>query len=242
MIDAERPWPADRVERRPVDGLVGYARNARLHSEAQIEQIAASVREFGWTVPVLVDEAGVLIAGHGRVLAARQLGLRDVPVMVAAGWSDAQVKAYRLLDNRVPLSSTWDSGLLQIELGELRDMGFDLALTGFDPGELEALDLGADLSAGDRDGPAPRTGNLADRFGVPPFSVLNAREGWWQERKRAWLALGIESELGRGDVMPSGANSVYSGSSQWSGKRGPTTAGGGGGSPTRSPAGPAGAP
>jgi predicted alpha/beta hydrolase len=83
-------WPADRVARQPIDGLLPYARNARTHSDKQIAQIAASIREWGWTMPVLVDEEGGIIAGHGRVLAARKLGLADVPVMVARGWTRAQ--------------------------------------------------------------------------------------------------------------------------------------------------------
>lgn len=83
-------WPADNVERWPVDRLVPNARNARTHSEAQVDQIAAAIREWGWTTPVLVSEAGTIIAGHGRVRAARKLALAEVPVMVAAGWSKAQ--------------------------------------------------------------------------------------------------------------------------------------------------------
>ena len=90
-------WPADKVERRPIDALIPYARNARTHSEEQVAQIAASIREWGWTVPVLVDETGGIIAGHGRVLAARKLGLAEVPVMVAAGWSEAQKRAYEAM-------------------------------------------------------------------------------------------------------------------------------------------------
>ena len=87
----QRAWPADAVERRPVASLLPYARNARTHSEAQVAQIAAAIREWGWTVPVLVDDAGQLIAGHGRVLAAKALGLLDVPAMVARGWSEADL-------------------------------------------------------------------------------------------------------------------------------------------------------
>jgi ParB-like chromosome segregation protein Spo0J len=87
-------WPADRVERWPVAKLVPNARNARTHSDGQIAQLAASIEEWGWTIPVLVDEAGLIIAGHGRILAAYRLGIEDVPVMVAAGWSDAKKRAY----------------------------------------------------------------------------------------------------------------------------------------------------
>ena len=83
-------WPADQVERWPIDRLIPYAKNSRTHSEAQIAQLAASMKEWGWTNPVLADEAGGVIAGHARILAARQLGITEVPVMVARGWSDAQ--------------------------------------------------------------------------------------------------------------------------------------------------------
>ena len=88
------PWPADKVERWPVTRLVPYARNARTHSPAQVEQIAASIKEWGWTNPILIDEDGTIIAGHGRVLAAQSAGILDVPVMIARGWTEAQRRAY----------------------------------------------------------------------------------------------------------------------------------------------------
>jgi len=128
-------WPADRVERRPLESLIPYARNARTHSPAQIAQIAASIREFGWTFPVLVDEQGTIIAGHGRVLAAQSLGITEVPVMVATGWTEAQRRGYVILDNKVALNAAWDNDLLPVELGDLKAMGFDMGLTGF--GEIE---------------------------------------------------------------------------------------------------------
>jgi hypothetical protein len=132
-------WPADKVERRPVDALIPYARNARTHSEEQVAQIAASIREWGWTVPVLVDEAGGIIAGHGRVMAARKLGLADVPVMVASGWSEAQRRAYVLADNKLALNAGWDTAMLAGELKGLADLGFDAGLTGFSADELATL-------------------------------------------------------------------------------------------------------
>src|SRR5215212_10796380 len=115
-------WPADKVERLPIAALVFYARNARTHSEAQVAQLAASIREWGWTTPVLVDEAGGLIAGHGRVMAARQLGIAEVPVVVARGWSEAQKRAYVLADNKLALNAGWDEELLRVELADLRGM------------------------------------------------------------------------------------------------------------------------
>lgn len=193
-------WPADHVERRAVEALIPYARNARTHTDAQVDQIAASIREWGWTMPVLIDEQGVIIAGHGRILAARKLGLDDVPVMIARGWTEEQRRAYVVADNKISLLSGWDTELLSGELRGLDEAGFDLPLLGFDNAELAELLVPLD-DPGDPDpkeDPKPPA-SLADRFGVPPFSVLNAREGWWQDRKRAWLALGIKSELGRGD-------------------------------------------
>ncbi len=132
-------WPADRVQRRPVEELVPYARNARTHSEAQVDQIAASIREWGWTTPVLISEDGTIIAGHGRVRAARKLGLTDVPVMVATGWSKAQIQAYAIADNKLALNAGWDEALLALEIDELQGAGFEIDLAGFDAGELASI-------------------------------------------------------------------------------------------------------
>jgi len=133
------PWPADRVERRAVSSLTPYAKNARTHSPAQVAQLADSIRQWGWTMPVLVDEAGEIIAGHGRVMAAERLGLVEVPVMTAVGWSPEQKRAYVIADNKLALNADWDSALLTLELGDLKAAGFDLGLMGF--GEIEANEL-----------------------------------------------------------------------------------------------------
>ena len=132
-------WPADKVERRKVASLIPYARNARTHSPEQVDQIAASIREWGWTTPVLVDEDGGLIAGHGRVMAAKKLGIAEIPVMVAKGWSEAQKRAYVLADNKLALNAGWDNDLLKIELGDLGALNFDLSLTGFGLDEIATL-------------------------------------------------------------------------------------------------------
>ena len=124
MVDGD--WPADKVERWPVAQLIPSARNARTHSDEQVTQLAASIEEFGWTIPVLVDEAGGIIAGHGRVMAAHRLGIEDVPVMVAAGWSDAKKRAYMLADNKLTLNGEWDLDRLAIEIAELRASDFDI--------------------------------------------------------------------------------------------------------------------
>lgn len=131
--------PADKVEQWPIEKLVPYAKNSRTHSEEQVAQIASSIREWGFTTAVLVDESGSIIAGHGRVMAARKLGLASLPVMVAAGWTDAQKRAYVIADNKLALNAGWDNELLALELGELGDAGFDLELTGFTDEEIKAL-------------------------------------------------------------------------------------------------------
>lgn len=207
---------APQVVLRPLADLVAYARNARTHSHEQVAQIKASMVEFGWTNPVLADDTGI-VAGHGRSLAAAELHAAGVtirfpngaaippgmvPVIDCTGWSDAQRKAYILADNKLALNAGWDLDMLKIEIGDLQDMGFDLNLLGFDGEEL-ALMLDEPDGAGDgeSDGTsAGGAGSLSERFGLPPFTVLNARDGWWQERKSAWLSLGIRSELGRGEV------------------------------------------
>src|SRR5215213_4406635 len=140
------PWPADKVERWPVERLIPYARNARTHSPAQVDQIAASIKEWGWTTPVLVGDDSTIIAGHGRVLAARKLRITDVPVMVAIGWTEAQKKAYAIADNKLTLNGGWDDELLGLELGELEVLGFDLDLIGFS--EAERLALASQGNAG----------------------------------------------------------------------------------------------
>jgi DNA modification methylase len=133
------PWPADAVQRRALAELVPYARNARTHSEAQVEQIAGSIREWGFTVPVLVDEVGMIIAGHGRVLAAAKLGLGEIPTVVARGWSEARKRAYVIADNKLTDNGGWDESLLQLEIADITDLGFDLSLMGFGEEELARL-------------------------------------------------------------------------------------------------------
>ena len=155
-------WPADQVERRKVAGLIPYARNSRTHSDAQVAQIAASIREFGFTNPILLDGESGIIAGHGRILAARLLGITDVPCMVATGWSEAQKRAYVLADNKLALNAGWDDAMLAVELGGLGELGFDLELTGFGLEEM-ALFFGVeaglmpDMPSGDRDGASDGT-------------------------------------------------------------------------------------
>lgn len=149
----EAQWPADAIERRSVASLIPYARNARTHSDAQVAQIAASIKEWGWTNPVLIDPEGGLIAGHGRVLAARKLGIAEVPCMIATGWTDAQKRAYILADNQLALNAGWDMELMSIELGELAALDFDVALMGFPAMAFDAEPLADFPSLPDGDKP-----------------------------------------------------------------------------------------
>lgn len=135
----QQQWPADKVERRPLSSLVAYARNARKHSAAQVSQIVESIRKWGWTMPVLVDEDGGIIAGHGRVMAADQLGLTDVPVMVAVGWTEDAKRAYVIADNKLAMNADWDFELLTAELAELESMMPDMTVIGFSDVELASL-------------------------------------------------------------------------------------------------------
>lgn len=122
-----------------VKDLIPYARNSRTHSDEQIAQIAASIREFGFTNPVIIDEQNNIIAGHGRVLAAQKLKMAEVPCIVVTGWSEAQKKAYVIADNKLALNAGWDEKMLAIEFDELQELGFDLSLTGFSGDEILAL-------------------------------------------------------------------------------------------------------
>jgi ParB-like chromosome segregation protein Spo0J len=185
-----------KTELWPLERLIDYARNPRKNDHA-VDRVAAAIKEFGFRVPIIAKSDGLVVDGHLRLKAARKLGLAEVPVVLADDMSDVQVKAFRLSVNRMAELAEWDSELLALELGELGELGFELDLTGFGEDEIAALDIGEDVQ-GEGSGEKPGNGKLSDRFMLPPFSVLNAREGWWQGRKRAWLALGIKSELGRG--------------------------------------------
>ena len=122
-----------------VEALIPYAKNSRTHDDAQVAQIAASIKEFGWTNPILVDGDKGIIAGHGRLMAARKLGLTKVPVIELKDMTEAQKKAYVIADNKLAMNAGWDMDFLKLELQDLEDADFDLSLTGFDDKELDAL-------------------------------------------------------------------------------------------------------
>ena len=165
------------VEYRKVDALIPFARNPRTHSEEQVAKIAASIAEFGWTNPVLVDGVSGVIAGHGRLAAARKLGLTEVPVIELGHLSPTQKRAYVIADNRLSLDAGWDEEMLALELTELCESGYDLALTGFEDAEIEAMmaehidgETGDDQSGDDESDDAPDEGDDVPDAPVNPVS------------------------------------------------------------------------
>jgi DNA modification methylase len=162
----DSPRGARKIETRAVSALVPYARNARLHSEGQIEKIAASIKQFGFNNPVLVDENGGIIAGHGRVLGAKLAGLTEVPVVPLGHLSEAERRAYVIADNRIAEDATWDDALLQEELAAIDLAGLDLLLTGFNTDELDQLLHGDSRGAREGEDDAPALGaNPVTRHG-----------------------------------------------------------------------------
>lgn len=122
-----------------VEKLIPYVKNSRTHSDGQVAQIAASIKEFGWTNPILVDGESGVIAGHGRLLAARKLGQKEVPVIELAHMTESQKRAYVIADNQLAMNAGWDTTLLSLELADLKDQGFEIDVLGFDPKELDKL-------------------------------------------------------------------------------------------------------
>ena len=129
-----------KITYKPVADLIPYARNSRTHSDAQVAQIAASIREFGWTNPVLLDGDNGIIAGHGRVMAAQKLGEVQVPTIELGHMSETQKRAYIIADNKLALNAGWDEQMLALEIQDLKDVGYDLELLGFDLNELQSID------------------------------------------------------------------------------------------------------
>lgn len=134
-----------KIEYVPIEGLIPYARNSRTHSDEQVAQIAASIREFGFTNPVLVDDQGGIIAGHGRVMAARKLGMDKVPAINLGHLSETQRRAYVIADNKLALNAGWDDEMLRLEFADLSDAGFDLSMMGFSEEELAAIMEGGEV-------------------------------------------------------------------------------------------------
>lgn len=181
-----------KIEEIPIEELVPYENNAKSHTREQIAAVEASIREFGFRAPCIVwrndDGRPEVVAGHARITAAKNLGLKRVPCVSCDDLTDAQRRALTLADNQTTVMTGWDESMLAYELDVL-SQDFDMSDFGFE------CDLSDCIADAPDDEPSA---SLSERFGVPPFSVLDARKGEWGERKRAWLALGIRSELGRG--------------------------------------------
>lgn len=168
--------------------LIPYEHNAKQHPDSQVKQIAASIKQFGFRQPIVVDANNVVVIGHGRLLAAKELGLSEVPVVRADDLTEKQIKALRLADNKTN-ESGWDFTELEAELAELA-LDFDMSEFGFEDIQPE------------NDGiiENKHEGSLADKYLVPPFSVIYANKPDWLARKRAWVKKGLRSEIGRGGL------------------------------------------
>ena len=161
-----------------------YSKNPRKNAEA-VKYVAESIKQFGFKVPIVIDSQNVIVAGHTRYKAAKLLGLKEIPCIVADDLNENQLRAFRLADNKVAEFSDWDFDLLDEELSDIFDL--DMSDFGFIDEVAEYTDM--------------VKGSLLDKFLVPPFSVLDTRRGYWQDRKRYWLDMGIKSEIGRNDDL-----------------------------------------
>lgn len=192
--------PRLAVDWVPTADLVPYAGNAKEHTDEQVGEICESIREFGFSDPVGAwhDQDGrpVIVEGHGRVMAARELGMETVPVVWLDHLDDEGRRAYGLVHNQLTMGTGWDEDALAAELASLEDI--DLGDMGFDGMLADLGEPGDGTAPGGADGDGVEHESLADRFGFVPFSVLDSSSGAWQGRKRAWMGLGIRSELGRG--------------------------------------------
>lgn len=188
-------WPSDSVERRSVGTLTEYARNTRTHTQEQIDAIAEAIKEWGWTNPVLIDEGGKIIAGHGRVMAARQMGLADVPVMVARGWTEAQKRAYVIADNKLYERGGWDAEMLASEVLELSDLGANIDILGLSDKELAGIF--PDLEGGEAEEKSIETSDVNDVFWVSVSGPLHQQAKTLQRLVDVMESIpGVAVELG----------------------------------------------
>lgn len=175
-----------KVEYLSPGELHPYPLNAKIHTPEQVKRIAESIKQFGFKQPIVIDRDNVVIIGHGRLFAAKELMLDSVPVVRADDLTEDQVKALRLADNKTN-ESEWDFSKLEEELAALDIAGMDMEKFGF-----------SDLSTDFEPLVEAKRGSLADKYLVPPFSVIYGNKQEWMARKRAWVAFGIHSEIGRG--------------------------------------------
>ncbi len=187
---------AERIEIWQIGRLRPYDRNPRTHSPDQTQRLAALMIEYGFTQPILVDDNAGIVAGHGRLAAARHLGMAEVPVIVLTGLSDAQRRAYIIADNKIAMDAGWDDRLLQAELEELEASGYDLDLTGFSDTELSSLLSGGAVTAGGiggdglHDGMARDDANVTSGGNAAPES-LTAMAGFWFREIHVSVPMGL---------------------------------------------------
>lgn len=202
----------DTIESWNIEDLIPYENNPRTHSDGQITQLTASMIEFGFTNPILVDKSSKeIIAGHGRLLAARRLGLQKVPVIALSHLSETKRRKLIIADNQLALNAGWDMDLLATELSALNEMGEDLDVLGFEHEFLDDI-LSSNLFADNTDSFGKNSnneeaekrelGSLVDKFGIPPFSIFEVRKGYWQKRKNQWKeAIGETGESREGTLF-----------------------------------------
>lgn len=173
-----------KIEYISINDIKTYPNNAKLHPAEQIEQIKKSIQEFGFNDPIAIDEKGVIIEGHGRYIACNELGIKEVPIIRLNDLTDEQKRAYMLVHNKLTMNSNFD---LEILMDELDNISFDMSEYGFDM-EIEEEPVSDTDNTG---------GVLTERFIIPPFTILDTRQGYWQDRKREWKDIGIKSGEGR---------------------------------------------
>ena len=180
---------------KPTDKIVPYENNPRLNDEA-VEPVANSIKQFGFKVPIIIDSSNVIVAGHTRLKAAKQLGMDKVPCIIASDLTEEQIKAFRLADNKVSEFSSWDYEKLEEELANIASI--NMSVFDFDMSELNDIveDLDEDIVC---DSEVEKV-SLSEKFLFTPTSVLNTRCAQWQERKRAWFKYGIKSDLSRENI------------------------------------------
>ena len=189
-----------KVANRNLADLTPYAGNAKKHDSTQIANVAESIRQFGFVQPIVIDRNGVIVIGHCRALAAEKLGMKEVPCVCVDDLTPEQVNALRIVDNKSN-ESEWDFDILPDELAELDLSDFDFNFGIDDEEERTETEYSADDT---------ENKSLVDRFIVPPFSILDTRQGYWQDRKRQWKDLGIKSDIGRdAECMQSSFNEKY---------------------------------
>lgn len=192
-------WPAVQVELVKVKDVLPYAMNSRVHSDEQVNQIASSIQEWGFTVPILIDEKNTILAGHGRIMAAGKLSLDEVPAMKATNWTEAQKKAYVIADNKLAMNSTWDEEMLKLEFEGLQELDFNIDLIGFSADELSDLLIEDEKEGLTEDDAVPE---------IPETPVTVEGDVWILGKHR--LMCGDSTSIDSVDkLMPETANMIF---------------------------------